>query len=172
MFSSLTQNGCSYSIVEALSYGTQPVVTPLPFLNEIGITNENALILDFDLKNMKDIVERIKTVKKVKWCIPDDDYIKYLSDKKSTYEEDRKKMKRIKVTTRFYDTKNGLHRAVGDEFEEVNDRADYIVSRGFAVELATIPEAKEKKVAEVAVKEVKKEKAVKEVKKAKKNAKK
>lgn len=165
---------CSYSINEALMYGKHIIVTPLPYLNELGITNENALILNFDLSNIKEIVERIKKPLKATWCIPEDNYKKYLIKGKSKYTKELKKgMAIIRVKQKFKDITNGMRRKVGDEFEVTAERAKDLAERGFAIILDEILEKKQE--VETAVKEVKKEKAVKEkaVKTpAKKNAKK
>lgn len=153
---------CSYSISEAREYGVQTITTPLPYLEEFNITNENAIILDFDCSNIKDVVEQIKRVKKVSWHVPEDNYRKYLADGKSKYE--RKVtgiMKKIKAVVKFQDIKHGsLLRKKGDEFIEEDARADDLISRGFC-ELVEVIKPKEVAI-EKAVKEEKKETAVKE----------
>lgn len=155
----------SYSINEALAYGTKVIVTPLPYLDELGIeNNKNALILDFDLKNMNDIVKNIKNVSRASWNAPQDIYFKYLAKSKSKYEEMKTKMKKIRIKVKFADMKhNNILRKVGEEFIEDGVRADDLISRGFAILVEDLEEPK-KEVAQIetAVKEVKKEKAVKE----------
>lgn len=164
---------CSYSINEARAYGVQTITTPLPYLEEIGITNENSLILDFDLNNIKNIVERIKKPTKVNWTIPQDNYNNILANGKSKYEEMKNTMAILKVTVNFRDMQNnGIERKIGEEFVCELPRAKQIVAAGYGT---IIDEQIEKKVpVEKAVKEVKKEKAIieKAVKVIKKNAKK
>lgn len=162
----------SYAINEALMYGKKIIVTPLPYLQELPVTNENAYILDFDMKNIKDVVERIKSFISQNnrgaihyGKLPNDNYTKYLANGKSHYEKEMKnKMKKIKAVAKFKDVKhNNLLRNIGDEFIEDNDRADDLIARGF---VTLVEEIKKKEIAiEKAVKEVKKEKAIKEVKK-------
>lgn len=164
---------CSYTINEALSYGARVCVTPLPYLKELNITNENAFILNFDLSNINDVVENIKHVKnkpRINWQMLNDDYIKILSKAKSSYIKELKTMKKIRVKNKFCDMQhNNIVRAVGEEFIEKADRAEDLIARGFCV---FVEDMKEKAVeVETAVKEVKKEKAVKE-KAIKKDAKK
>ena len=164
--------GLSYAINEALAYGTKVIVTPLPYLESIGINNTNALILDFDLKNIHEVVRDITKVERVKWEIPQDHYYKYLFQGKSKYEELKSTMKKIRVKQKFLDmAHNNTLRKVGDEIIEDGARADDLISRGFCVlvedldkEVKAVKPKVEKAVAEVetAVKEVKKEKAVKE----------
>lgn len=76
-------------------------------------------------------------------------------------------MKRLKVKNPFWDkTENNRKRNVGEEFEASDERANDLISRGFAISLEDKIEKKVK--IEEAVKEIKKEKAVKEKKAAKK----
>ena len=152
----------SYSINEALAYGTKVIVTPLPYLDELGVeNNKNALILDFDLKNLNDIVKNIKNVFRASWNAPEDIYYKYLVQSKSNYEETKANMKKIRVKVKFADMKhNNILRKVGEEFIEDGVRADDLISRGFAILVEEIKEKKDE--IEVEVKEEKKEKAVKE----------
>ena len=161
-------------LMKQCGYGTKVIVTPLPYLSSIGITNENALILDFNLNNLNDIVEQIKNVSRVSWSVPEDNYKKYLYKSKSKYKEMRRTMKRIKVKNKFLDMKhNNVLRRAGETFIEESERAKDLIERGFCILVedldAYVEDAKEE--IEVAIKEVKKEKAVKE-KAIKKNAKK
>lgn len=165
---------CSYSIVEALSYGTKVIVTPLPYLQGMQINDANALILNFDLSNLNEVVAQIDKPKRVNWQMPTDNYSKYLASGKSKYEEAKKKMQKIRVKNKFLDMKhNNVLRKVGEEFIEDNTRATDLIQRGFCILVEDLKAKTEKAVNEVetAVKEVKKEKAVKE-KAVKKNAKK
>lgn len=153
-------------------------VTPLPYLNELPISNENAIILEFNLSNIKDVVQKLKSIKKqnkmfkyITREILQDNYKKYLVEGKSHYfEEMKNNMKKIKTKVKFKDMKhNNILRYVGDEFVEENERAEDLIKRGFATLVEDIIEKKVE--VEQAVKEVKKEKAIKE-KAVKKNAKK
>ena len=169
----------SYSINEAMSYGTKVVVTPLPYLQEISISNENAIILDFDCSNIIDVVEKMKNVSRVKWNAPSDDYINILAPSKSNYRlRSENKMKKIKATIKFKDMMhNNVLRYAGEEFIEEEARANDLINRGFATLIADIKE-EAIEVEQAVKKEVKKEKAVKEkaikpaTKETKKNAKK
>ena len=150
----------SYSINEARAYGTQTITTRLPYLEEININDDNAIILEFDISNLKEVVEKIKEQahKRISWDIPKDNYRNILAKGKSKYKEMRKGMAKVRVTVRFRDmANNGIWREVGNEIECDKERAKVIVEHGFG---KLIEEAIEP--VEEAVKEVKKEKAVKE----------
>lgn len=152
----------SYSINEALSYGVRIICTKLPYLEEIGIRNhEEAIILNFNCNNIEEVAEELQTIKKINWKPPEDNYMKYLVESKSTYEERKLTMKKIRVKQKFLDMKHGnCLRKAGEEFIEENSRAEDLINRGFAILVEDIKE-KEVKV-EKAVKEEKKERAVKE----------
>ena len=161
-----TTEASSYSIDEALSYGKQVVVTPLPYLNEKGIVDgENAIVLNFDCSNIENVVERMKKPRKVTWKCPADNYENILCESTSHYDKGEKRMKRIRVKQKFLDMKhNNMLRKIGEEFLEDDVRADDLVNRGFA-EIVPEPqeqkETKKEQVVETATKpEPKKEKAV------------
>lgn len=168
---------CSYAINEALMYGTQVVVTPLPYLKEFGIEdNKNALIMNFNCDNVYDIVKRIKDNHRAVWTVPKDNYKNILAKGKSHYtKEIRAGMKKVRVKVKFRDMMhNNIMRYVGEEFVEEDKRATDLIDRGF---LSLVENIEPKVVAvEKAVKEERKEKAIvkKELKKVdakKKNAK-
>ena len=133
------------------------------------MADENIVILDFKLENLKDVVEKIKSFKSQNnrkatnyENVLNDNYAKYLYKGKSKYKEMRRTMKKIRVKNKFKDMKhNSLVRNVGDEFIEESVRADDLISRGFCVLVAEIPE-KVEEVEVAAPKEEKKETAVKE----------
>lgn len=133
---------CSYAINEALGYGKQVVITPLPYIDEIGI-RENAIVLNFDCSNIDEVVEQIRKPRKVNWTIPEDNYKKYLVYEKSTYEERKKTMKTIRIKAnikKFIDMKyHNLPRKPLEPWLEDDERADDLIRRGFAEE---VPETK------------------------------
>ena len=144
------------------------MVTPLPYLKELPNFDKDIIILDFDLKNLKDVVKKIKSLKSQNkrnvihyGNTFQDNYDKYLYKSKSKYEEMKKFMKKIKVKVQFKDMKhNNVIRKVGEEMIEDNDRADDLIARGFCLLVEDIIEKKVE--VEHAVKEEKKEKAIKE----------
>ena len=159
-FNGSDTEACSYSINEARAYGTQTITTRLPYLEEININDDNAIILEFDVSNLKEAVEKIKKQahKRISWEIPKDNYRSILAKGKSKYKEMKKNMAKVKVTVRFRDmANNGIWREVGHEIECDKERAKVIVEHGFGQLIEEAIEPVEK-----AIKEVKKEKAVKE----------
>ena len=76
-----------YTINEALGYGVPIITTPLSILNELPITDNEHIVLNYDLSNIDEVVEQIfnKKVKPFKYEIPKDDWNKFLVKGKNTY---------------------------------------------------------------------------------------
>ena len=75
----------SYSINKALYKNKPVIVTPLPYLEEIGvIDNVNSYIINFDCSNIKDVIKKLKNPPKFKFkkLVDNYDNILYRSDKK------------------------------------------------------------------------------------------
>lgn len=152
---------CSYSINEAEAYGTKVIVTPLPYLEEIGINESNAIICNFDMSNIDEVVEKIKQVERVDWNAPEDNYKKYLVKSKSTYKERIKGMKKLRVKKNFTDMAHGnAKRRVNDILLEDDARAKVLIDNNYADLIGEV-------VVEKAIKDEPKEIPVKEEKKAK-----
>lgn len=87
----------AYSIVEALAVGTPVVITPLPIKDEMKCNEGNSIILDFDLKNIDEVIDKMynNNLKGFKY-IPnqsDKEYLKILGKKsKPKYKEEMKSM--------------------------------------------------------------------------------
>lgn len=78
---------CSYSINEMLFRNKPVIVTPLPYLEEIGVKDgKNAYIMEFDGSNVEDIAKKITKIPKFEFKKFNDNYDKFLVKSKSTYE--------------------------------------------------------------------------------------
>jgi len=77
---------CSYSINEALYRNIPVIVTPLPYLKEIGVQDgKNAYIMNFDCSNINSIVDRIENIPKFEFKHLKDNYDKILAKSESHY---------------------------------------------------------------------------------------
>lgn len=89
--------GRCYSVGEKLGYGTgKLLLTPCPSFFEQGANEDNAIILNFDMSNIGDVVEQIRKVyrsKKMRHSFepvtPIDEWDKYLAVGKPTYQGDK-----------------------------------------------------------------------------------
>lgn len=130
--------------------------------------SENIVILDFNLQNIKDVVEKIKLFKSSNnrsatsyENMLADNYKNILAKGKSKYDiERRKHMIKLKVKKAFKDMKHeNFIRSVGDIFVEEDARANDLIARGFCSLVEEI-KPKVEKVEEAIKKEAKKEKAI------------
>lgn len=114
---------CSYSINEALYQNIPVIVTPLPYLKEIGVKdNENALIMRFDMKNIPDIVDRIENRLKFNFKHLEDKYNELLVKSKSNYNG-----KVLICISDYYDMELNLNITKGDPIICTKERAKVLI---------------------------------------------
>ena len=121
---------CSYFINESLYRNVPVIVTPLPYLEEIGVKDgENAYIMDFDCKNVDYIVKNIRKVPKFEFKKLEDRYKDLFVPSKSHYKEDKKKrvwVRCIKVKG-YDDTELNKHIKYNDKYLVSNfERAEFL----------------------------------------------
>lgn len=122
---------CSYTLNEALYRNIPIIVTPLPYLKEIGVEDgKNAYIVKFDCSNVDDVAKKIKNIPKFTFKKLEDRYDELLADSKSHYEEDRLKLTKC-VCIRPFSDKFGVYHYRGDELELDWDRASNLEERQY-----------------------------------------
>ena len=119
-----------YSINEALGYGVPIVTTPLTVLQELPVTNNEVIYLDWDCSNVDEVAEQIftKKVKPFKYTPPADRWDEILYKKKSNYQQYIKQKVKIQATTKYYDME--LKKEIKPEdkpFTVSRLRADYLI---------------------------------------------
>ena len=120
---------CSYSINEALYRNIPVIVTPLPYLKEIGVEdNKNAYIMDFDCSNISSIVDRIENVPKFEFKKLEDNYGKLLAKSKSKYKEQNY----VICTKQFDDIVQKKNVKVNEIIFCTKERAKQLVEGGVA----------------------------------------
>lgn len=105
--------GLSYTINEALYRNIPVIVTPLPYLDEIGVKDgENAYILEFDCSNVDEVAKKITNKPKFKFKHLPDSYDDIFTDKKSHYTKDLTTMVEVECVypLGFYDMDVGVWR--------------------------------------------------------------
>lgn len=163
--------GCSYSINEMLYRNKAVIVTPLPYLKEIGIEDgKNAYIIEFDCSNIDEVVNKILNVPKFEFKKLENKYNEIIVESKSNYKEELKMEVKVKVIKAFKDLENdNKQRIIGDEFICNKLRADYLAENG-AVEIIEIitpyKEAKVVDIDKVEVKVIEEEKPKKTIRKS------
>lgn len=120
--------GLSYSINEALYRNIPVIVTPLPYLDEIGVKNGvNSWTMDFDCSNIEDIVKNIKNVPKFNFTPLKDSYNKILAKGKSKYEEKRKEIVKVQCIRPYKDLQlNERKNPDSEPYEVTLERAEYL----------------------------------------------
>ena len=157
---------CSYTINEALYRNIPVIVTPLPYLEEIGVKNGvNAWVLNFDLSNINYIVENINKKLKFNFKHLEDRYDELLSHTPSHFKED--KVMKVKVEAldtykMFNVTDAGLGRVPepGEQFEVTKERLNILMGNNASgrVYVKIVEPVKEEKKAILPKKETKRKK--------------
>ena len=121
---------CSYTINEALYRNIPVIVTPLPYLKEIGVEDgKNSYIMEFDCSNVKDIVEKIQNVPSFNFKHLPDKYGKIFTKDKSYYVPAVEQKVRVQCIKNYSDMQLGKDITIEDDPFIVNKvRADELVA--------------------------------------------
>ena len=128
---------CSYTINEALYRNIPVIVTPLPYLKEIGYEDgKTGYTLKFECENLDEVVNKIQKVPTFKFKRLEDIYGNLFTNKETLYKEDNMKNKVI-CRESYYDIE--LKRIIEKEETLLLDkeRAEHLISLGL-VELVEI----------------------------------
>lgn len=134
---------CSYTINEALYRNVPVIVTPLPYLEEIGYKDgKTGYTVRFDCANLEDVAKKLVNKPVFKFKPLKDIYDKLFTNKETEFKEDNMKSKII-CKEAYYDIQ--LKRLVEKDETLVveNDRAEHLMSLGL-VELVERVEDKKK----------------------------
>jgi hypothetical protein len=130
--------GLSYSINEMLYRNKPVIVTPLHYLDELGIKDGvNCYILEKDCSNVYDIAKKITKIPKFKFKQLEDTYDKLLIKSKSHYKPQETKVQ-LKCTffLGFDDVVEGRHIKNGEIIEVDEYRAQELLSFKGCFEIA------------------------------------
>lgn len=131
----LSDNGeaFGYSVAEALTLGTPVIVTPVEAFLEIGVTNENGFVLDWDLKNVN-VQDIYKKRFKFNYTPPITTWEKEIAPGESKYKYDGRKA--VEITKRYYDMEleKWIEPDTTDCLILTKERAKYLIEKGVANE--------------------------------------
>ena len=123
-----------YTTNEANGYGVPIITTPLSVYNELPVTDNERIILNWNCDNVDEIARLIfeKKVKPFEYTLPEDEWDKLLVKNKSTYEEEKKmkiKVEALDTYARFNVTDTELKRIPkeGEQFEVTKERLDILM---------------------------------------------
>lgn len=161
-----------YTTNEANGYGVPIITTPLSVYEELPVTDNERIVLDWDCSNVDEIARLIfeKEVKPFEYIPPKDDWDKILVNVKSNYKEERKMKVKVRCVRDYFDLE--LNKLIQPNEKDANyervitrERADEIIDKtdGAIEIIETLKEEKEtadKPKKATAKKQPKKEKAV------------
>lgn len=97
--------GYGFTVVEALMQGVPVIVTPFSVLDELGIKDgENAIVLDFDMKNV-DVFKIYNSEFNFKYTPKTGDWRKLMSQGKGNYKEQISYVYKVRFTKNYEKSK-------------------------------------------------------------------
>lgn len=136
--------GWSYTEQQAKMLGIPMIHTPYPAFYEMGTRPED-IMLEFDMSNIDEVVEKIKNTKKKSpkssWEQPPNCWDQLLL-KGGKIKKRGEGIMKIKALKEYFDTYEKRDVSVGDIYETSDERAEYIVMHRYA---EIVEDAKEKK---------------------------
>ena len=123
---------CSYTINEALYRNVPVIVTPLPYLEEIGYKDgSTGYTIDFECRNIDEVAKKMTNIPKFNFKPLKDIYGKLFTNKPTEYKEENMKTK-IRCIQAYYDLQ--LERNVEKDETIIvdNDRATHLITLGLA----------------------------------------
>ena len=117
------------SVCESLILGTPVIVTDLEAFHEIGVTNENGVFIDLEMKNIP-IDEIVKGKKKFSYTPPKDNWNKYLNE--DTDYNPNVSVK-VKSLCRLNLIEENIHLVPKQEVEVTKERASELESLGYVI---------------------------------------
>ena len=126
---------CSYSINEALYRNKPIIVTPLPYLEEIGYKDgQNGYTLKFDCSNVKEIANKINNIPKFNFKHLEDIYSEILTTKPSKYKEELNMKVKVKCIQNYFDNETNERKVVSlsepyEKSEEHPNRCEWITTK-------------------------------------------
>ena len=122
--------GFCLSVVESLMLGTPVIVTDLPVFKELGLNEQNSIIVGHDMKDIPlDRIRNIRNLKGFSYNPPDDGWDKLLISHKSKYKKEVPV--KVKATEKYeelgvMDAVEGKILPAGYEFDVTPERFDIL----------------------------------------------
>ena len=156
-----------YTTNEANSYGVPIVITPLSVYNELPVSDNEKIVLNWDCSNVDEVARLIfeKNVKPFTYKTPNDIWDKILAKGKSTYKEEKEMKVKVECVFEYFDLE--LNKSITPNDEDKNKyriipklRAEEIIEKTNGA-IKILEEVKEEKKEKAVKPTTKKEKAVK-----------
>ena len=116
--------GDCYFTRECEALGVPLLVTPIPSFEEQGLVDgKNCYYIPFDLKNI-DIKKIVNKIPEYEGYVVEDKWDKQLAKGKSTYQDDMKKVVKVKCITNYYDIQLNKNIKANEIYEVTMQRAE------------------------------------------------
>ena len=124
----------SYTINEGLYRNIPVIVTPLPYLKEIGVEDgKNAYIVKFDCSNVNEVAKKITKIPKFTYEQLEDKYDKLFVKSKSKYKPEPLVKVKCIYPGGYDDTYEGRHIEDDEIFETIEERVEYLEKKDAVV---------------------------------------
>ena len=136
-----------YTINEGLGYGIPVITTPLTVLEELPVTEDMLIKLDWDGANADEVARLIfeREQKPFTYTPPGDSWKQILDLTKETYKEERDMKVEVKCKNPFYDLKEECDRELNETWDCDRERGETLVELGLVEITRTIKETKKEK---------------------------
>ena len=128
-----------YTNEEGLGYGVPLISTPLTILDELGVTDDMKIVLDWDCSNVDEVARLIfeRKMKPFKYELPKDNWESILVKEKSSYEEEKNMKVKVRCRCRYVDVE--LSKEAGYEVyinpDPTDENYERVISRKRADEI-------------------------------------
>lgn len=114
-------------------YGVPVVVTPLSIMKELPVTENEAIVLNYDCSNVDEVARQIfeKPVEPFEYTPPKDNWDKLLVRSKSTYQKEMKQKTKVKAKIPFTDVEENIKRRKDEIWTTNKARAQYLKEINF-----------------------------------------
>lgn len=118
-----------YSPLECLCLGIPVIVSDLPAYREIGINDNNGILIKNDLSNFDDksFIKKLNKGFKFTYEPPKDDWDKFLVEGKPTYTQEEPNFVMVRCVNAYKDLEWDEYKKVGDEYPVSYDRLDRLL---------------------------------------------
>lgn len=131
-----------YTDNEALGYGVPIISTPLTVLEELGVTEDMMIKLEWDCSNIDEVARQVfeREFKPFHYDPPKDDWLKILELNKSTYKEELEMKAKVRCISTYTDIElsNELGKKTIIESKPTDKYYERIISRERAEYLADL----------------------------------
>ena len=136
-----------YTLNEGLGYGVPVITTPLTVLEELPVTEDMIITMDWDGANVDEVARQVfeREPKPFTYTPPEDSWKEILDLTKETYKEERDMKVEVKCINPFYDLQAKCDRELNETWDCDRERGETLVELKLVEITRTIKETKKEK---------------------------